>query len=204
MPRLRPVAALAALAALAGCLPTATLAHRPEAAQLCRTVDARGWTGTGDAWQLTLDGGDRAYFSWNDAGSTRDVPGPLEGVYWLGFTAFAVAQANEAPRPPMVFDPSTVVLEIGGRRVHALPRLWASSLSRGYHAPTDELPVPGRLTAGSSPSHDFFLAFPVPTPRARDTWRIDGGAIAIAGREMTLPVAESCFTPSRTWWAPIY
>lgn len=51
---------------------------------------------------------------------------------------------------------------------------------------------------------NFFIAFPMPTPRARDTWRIDGGTIANDGRAVALPVAESCFTPSKTWWAPIY
>jgi len=204
MPRLRTPIVVAALAALAGCLPTATLEHRPEAAQLCRTVDARGWTGTGATWQLTLDDGDHAYFSWSDAGSTRDVAGPIEGVYWVGFSAFTVSRLQDGPRPVMVFDPSTAVLEIGGRRVHALPRLWASELAAGYYAPKTELPVPGRLSGGSFMGHDFFLAFPVPSPRARDTWRVDAGTITIEGRDTPLPVAQSCFTPSKTWWAPIY
>jgi len=204
MPCLRTPIVLAALAALAGCLPTATLEHRPEEARLCRTVDARGWNGADTSWRYTLDDGDMVSFDWSDAGSSRDIPGPLEGVYWVEFGASSRGRTAEAPRPTMVFDPSTAVLEIGGRQVHALPRLWTSELAKGTYAPASELPVPARLSAGSLMSRNFFLAFPVPVPRARDTWRIDGGTIAIEGRDMSLPVAQSCFTPARTWWAPIY
>lgn len=204
MSRLRPVVVLAALAALSGCLPTATLEHRPEESRLCRTVDARGWNGAGASWTRSFDDGDHASFDWSDAGSSQDIPGPIEGVYWVQFHASASGSTPDAPRPIASFDPATAVLAIGGRQVHALPRLWAADMVKGYYTPTSELPVPGRLSAGSLMSRNFFLAFPVPAPRARDTWRIDGGTMTIGGKVVALPVAESCFTPSRTWWAPIY
>jgi hypothetical protein len=205
MSRLRPAVTLAILAsALSGCLPTATLEHRPEGARICRTVDARGWAGEGDSWTRALGDDRHARFGWVDEGSTRQIPGPLEGVYWVEFSAFAVGTTRESPRPVLVFDPSTAVLEIGGRPVHALPRLWLAERGEINHVPRTELPVPATLNPGTSINDRFFLAFPVPTPRARDTWRIDGGTIAIDGRATALPVAESCFTPSKTWWAPIY
>jgi len=199
-----PVLAPAILAALAGCLPTATLEHRPEESRLCRTVDARGWAGKETSWQRALGDDRHAYFSWGDTGTTRQIRGPLEGVAWVEFSAFAVGTTRESPRPTLVFDPSTAVLEIGGRQVHALPRLWLAERGEIGNVPRTELAVPATLNPASSRNDNFFLAFPVTLPRARDTWRVDGGAITIEGRATALPVAESCFTPARTWWAPIY
>lgn len=200
----RLIAALIVAASLAGCLPTATLEHTPDMARLCKTTEPRGWDARGGSWTLPLRDGGLALFGWTDAGSTRTIPGPLKDVYWVEFTAFTVGHTREAPRPPMVFDPTTVVLHLNGREVRALPRLWLAEQVAGYHEPTTELPVPGRLTAAALLEHDFFLAFPVPPPPAHDSWRLTGGAIEIEGHVVPLPDAESCFTPARTWWAPIY
>lgn len=205
MLRLRSPITLAVLtASLSACLPTATLEHRPEEAHVCKTVQARGWSGNDNRWELKLADGDRAYFTLSDDGSAREIAGPIEGVYWVRFWAFTAGRTSDSPRPTMVFDPSSAVLRIGGREVHALPRLWTAEMRTGNYAPTSELAVPARLSAGSLPSLDFFLAFPVPPPRARDTWHIDAGTITIEGHDVPLPVAESCFTPAKTWWAPIY
>ena len=187
---------------LAGCM--ATLEHTPDTAHICSTADARGWKGSGSDWGLARDGQPYWSFGLIDDGSRHSVDGPLKDVYWVMFSAGTFGSGVGAPRLPMVYDPADAVLQVGGREVHALPRLWTAEQRAGYFVPTRELAVPARLNAPDIPFPEwFYLAFPVKPPRASDTWRIDSGSILLDGQRVPLPVGQSCFTPSRTWMSPI-
>lgn len=202
--RLPLLVALLAPLALAGCV--VMPAHRAEYSSVCKTADARGWQIIGGTSASRPRNGQRYWnFGWLDDGSRDTVRGPLKNVYWVLFSAGTTGSGVGAIRLPMVYDPRDAVLHIGGRDVHALPRLWIAQQDKtGLFVPDGELPVPSNLNTADMPFPEwFYMAFPGGPPGSRDTWQLDGGSMLLGDERVPLPVGESCFEPSKTWLAPI-
>jgi hypothetical protein len=199
----RVVAIAIVASSIFGC--AATLQHRPEVSALCNPAESNGWTGYETRWESRIITGNDYIFTLMDKGSRGGITGPVDHVYWVMFGAMTSGSAVGFPRLPMVYDPSSAVVEIDGRRVHALPRLWRAEQVRGDFVPTSEVAVPADLNVPDARFPNwYYMAFPMHTPRASDQWRLAGGTILLDGVQTPLPVAESCHTDADTRWVPIH
>lgn len=204
MSRFPAVIAIASALALSGCM--ATLEHTPEAVHVCKTMQANGWSGSFPTSHEMKIAGSEYHFQISDEPVLKArVPGLSGSVFWVMVQAGTAGSGVGYPTPPMVYQPSDAVLTRGGSQVHALPRLWRAALGKGHYGPAEELPVPYNLNNSREIlSGWYYIAFPVKPPRPRDTYTLTAGSVLLDGRRTLLPVEQSCFTPARTWWYPIY
>lgn len=188
---------------LSGCM--ATLEHSPEAVHVCRTAEANGWEGSfPTSHRMKIADSSYSFQISDEPLLEKKVSGLAGPVFWVRVDAGTSGRAVGYRMPPMVYQPSDAVLSWNGRQVHALPRLWRAHLGSRAE-PALELPVPHNLNAPEEPFPGwFYIAFPVKPPRPHDTYTLTGGTVLLDGRSTVLPVEQSCYTPSRTWWAPIY
>lgn len=192
-------AALAGLlGGLAGCM--GTYVREPERVHLCRAEAAHGWDTSGHQER----DGVTYHVKFTDSGSEPEVTGPIPQVYWVGLQGGTAGSAAGRRAPPMLYDPGEAYIDIDGRRVNALPRLWTAGDVGGLSAAVQALSPPADL---NDPAHrtwrGYYIAFPMRPPAKDARYVISPGTILLDGQRVTLPRQLSCHEDARTRYSPL-
>ncbi|PRC94318.1 hypothetical protein [Solimicrobium silvestre] len=140
--------------------------------------------------QSQLDQKEGRYFfsvrdeSWNSKAITS---GLLSGVYWIKLDGSPIPR--DRGLPVMAYDPAKAYIEVQGKRIPAIPRIWT-----GAEMPETEVTLPVNFTHKT-----YFLAFPVTLDKF-DTFRVGFGSAWLNGVEIPLPAYESCNTSVHFDW----
>jgi hypothetical protein len=185
------------------CLTTGcTRHHSPEQSKICNVTDPQGWAISKDRptnAQFDQDGF-TFIFDVFDTGSANDKRGAVPGVYWIQITGLTFGSSVAAYRRPMIYDPREALLELGEKKIKALPRIWFSEQVSGFNQPVGETETPTDLNVSRNTLHrNFFIAFPVEPPKPKDAYVLRLGSIVLDGKRRALPVFGSCHFPAKTW-----
>ncbi len=193
---------MVSLLAFAGC----SLEHSSEKVSICKVVDQQGWLIEKD-WPTSAkleESGITYSFDVQDDESGGKKRGSAPSAFWIKVTGMTIGSANPKLRRPFVYDPTEAVLEIEGKRVSAIPKIWFSEQVNGIYQPVSETPIPTdlnieyqRLTAS------FFIGFPIPPPTAKQTYKFHPGTALLDGKRVNLPSFGSCYFPFKVWLYPV-
>lgn len=199
---IRHAAALMSAFSLAGCF--ATYSYRTAETTLCHSEAGSDWHGRDTSIGLKRDA--VAYtFSVDDLGPKNANIHAGEEKFWINIYAATFGKAAGYRAPEMVFDPRKAIIEIDGRRIAALPQLWEADIVNGHYRPVKEVPIPANLNLlGRAVPASFFIAFNMPDPRTRSTYRFHPGSIVLDGVRTPLPAFSSCYKPGKGGWTPIH
>jgi hypothetical protein len=190
-------AAAITLLTLSGCLAVPYVEF--EKVALCKVEPGSAWKNAGPHFTLERDGvtyhaqveerrdlGDDAYWVLLSVDSYQPAI-KVEGKYVL-----------PKEKMPMIYDPKDAWIEVNGRRIAAVPTMWAPMRgATGQPRPGPVMSAPANVNRERSVLYgEVFIRFDISPPQSRDKYRLSPGAIMIGGVATPLPVFDSCFTPA--------
>jgi hypothetical protein len=191
---------IASVSGLQGCV--ATYSYHPENVRTCKTEAGSEWSGGGTNLRLIQPNASYSFHltdqGSNNVGSFVKTDMFLVMVYGASFGKLAGMYV-----PEMLYDPSNAFIEIDGKKILAMPKIWEANLVNGYYGPTKELPAPTNLNVIRPVPQNFFIGFKF-DPSPGDTYRIHVGKIILDGKETALPTFLSCYKEGYGKWYPIH
>jgi len=180
-------------ASLTSCM--ATPSYRSSTAHLCGPIVGNGWSdGARNIGGVSYD---FTSFIW----AKQDKELPLQGVYWVGVHGITLGAGAGEYAPPMIYDSGDAELEVSGRKIKAIRRLWRSDT--GVDG-LSEVSVPANLNVrGKIVSPSFYIAFPVKIDDPMTEFVFRSGTILLDGVRYPLPVYKSCYDHGGFRWYPI-
>lgn len=166
--------------------------YTKEISKLAKTTNSNGWIAN-NPYSRTLEGINYG-FLYLDNGSKGDIRDPSENLYWIKINLHSYEGSVRRGKKAVIYNSNSATLTINGQMFHALPKIWNADPTKYNSTGRENL---GPMNLNSSlvfGGETYYIAFPVPTPAARDRWRVAFGTITIDGIIYELPEAESEFT----------
>jgi len=175
----------------------ATTSHHSGRAYLCRPIETNGWEDQGRKI------GDVYYGFRVSIGKGRGQDIPLQNIYTIAIEGTTSGLGAGERAPPVIYDPNEAELEVKGKKIKALRRLWRSDDS-GDTSPPPEVSIPANLNVlGKVLSSTFYIAFPIKIDDPKTQFVFRPGTILLDGTRYPLPVYKSCYESGGFRWYPI-